>query len=580
MLCLSWALLVLVAGETTTGFHNSDCSTKQILWIYSVKSEEFVLFCDLLELHYFYRSQHSPTQGPDHPVCSSSKDLSDVQWYRQPQSGGPFEEISSGSPYIIQDKNILAILAPLMNNTGPYICRPRIRSPQDTSCCIKIVLEVKAQTNISCENSVQHTQYLLLGSVGTIYCPSLSCQSDSQSPAITWYQNGRLLLEEKSNPIKVGEIYDYHQGTYVCDYSQLDNGSSWMVRDVVHVKTIVPDTESKPNILDPIKDTMEVELGRPFTLPCKVQFGFQRDFKPVIRWYVKDSTQQWEVPIFEEKRLKSSFKDEVIEHTIFFKEVTQRDLGRKFVCFAQNSIGNTTWTVQLREKKGVVFTYILLGTVVTLVGMLGAGAILYMYWIEIVLLYRTYHNKDETLTDKKEFDAFISYAKWSSFGNEAISFLSEEYLALNLFPEILENKYGYTLCLLERDVVPGGAYAEDIVSIIKKSRRGIFILSPNYINGPSVFELQAAVNLALVDQTLKLILIKFHSFKEPESLPHVVRKALRVLPTITWRGLKSIHPNSKFWTQMHYHMPVKNPKRFMWNKLRVIPKVLSLERTK
>lgn len=176
-------------------------------------------------------------------------------------------------------------------------------------------------------------------------------------------------------------------------------------------------------------------------------------------------------------------------------------------------------------------------------------------------------------SDKKVFDAFISYAKWSSFENEATSSLSEEYLALNLFPEVLENKYGYNLCLLDRDVAPGGVYAEDIVNIIKKSRRGIFILSPNYVNGPSIFELQAAVNLALDDKTLKLILIKFCSFQEPESLPHLVKKALRVLPTVTWRNLKSVPPNSRFWTQMRYHMPVKSSKGLRWNHLGSISKV-------
>lgn len=59
-------------------------------------------------------------------------------------------------------------------------------------------------------------------------------------------------------------------------------------------------------------------------------------------------------------------------------------------------------------------------------------------------------------SDKKEFDAFISYANRSSPESEATGSLSEEHLALNLFPEVLENKYGYTLCLLERDVTPGG----------------------------------------------------------------------------------------------------------------------------
>lgn len=121
-------------------------------------------------------------------------------------------------------------------------------------------------------------------------------------------------------------------------------------------------------------------------------------------------------------------------------------------------------------------------------------------------------------------------------------------------------------------------YADDIVRIIKKSRRGIFILSPRYISGPRVFELQAAVNLALVDQTLKLILIKFCSFQEPESLPYLVKKALRVLPTVTWKGLKSVPASSRFWTQIRYHMPVKNSDRFMFNWLRIIPKGFSPEK--
>lgn len=122
-------------------------------------------------------------------------------------------------------------------------------------------------------------------------------------------------------------------------------------------------------------------------------------------------------------------------------------------------------------------------------------------------------------------------------------------------------------------------YTEDIVSVIKKSRRGIFILSPNYVSGPSIFELQAAVNLALEDQTLKLILIKFSSFQEPESLPHLVRRALRVLPTVTWKGLKSVPPNSRFWTQIRYHMPVKSSRGVTWNHLRIMPWIFSLEKT-
>lgn len=83
-------------------------------------------------------------------------------------------------------------------------------------------------------------------------------------------------------------------------------------------------------------------------------------------------------------------------------------------------------------------------------------------------------------SDKKVFDAFISYAKWSSFENEATSSLSEEYLALNLFPEVLENKYGYNLCLLDRDVAPGGGRSwvprEDIEQREKLNKSALWAL--------------------------------------------------------------------------------------------------------
>lgn len=55
---------------------------------------------------------------------------------------------------------------------------------------------------------------------------------------------------------------------------------------------------------------------------------------------------------------------------------------------------------QLLRVPPVVFLYILLATVMALVAVLTTGALLYKYWIEIVLLYRTYQSKDETLRGK------------------------------------------------------------------------------------------------------------------------------------------------------------------------------------
>ncbi|XP_006884662.1 PREDICTED: interleukin-18 receptor accessory protein [Elephantulus edwardii] len=558
ILYLGCIFLWIVSRERIKGVNVPDCSTKKLIWTYHARNEEeFLLFCDLPELqksHFSHRNQLSPAQVPEQGPCSGSKNLSDVQWYLQSQNEDPQREISRNYPRIL---NALYFSPITMKDAGSYICRPRIRNPQDDGCCIKMIVVVKPKKNTSCSDA-GHEQTLRLGRLASISCPGLNCEIPTQSPEVTWYHDGKLLPNKRSNPMSLGEVYDFNSGTYTCDYKQSNNTNFWIVRAVIQVKTVVEDTKSKPDILEPDKDILEVGLGKPLNLTCKVRFGFEMDFKPIFKWYIKDAGEEKEVKICHAVESISSSSNEVFQCTYSLKEVTQSDLQKKFICFAKNSKGNDTKTIQLKVKKGVVFIYILPGTIIIMVGLLTASALLYTYWIEIVLLYRTHQNKDETLGDKKEFDAFVSYAKWNSLESQATSSLSEENLALNLIPEVLENKYGYTLCLLERDVAPGGVYAEDVVNIIKKSRRGIFILSPDYFSGPNVFELEAAVNLALDDQTLKLILIKFCSFKEPESLPHRVKKALSVLPTITWRGLKSVPPSSRFWTKMRYHMPMKS----------------------
>ncbi|XP_036211375.1 interleukin-18 receptor accessory protein [Myotis myotis] len=582
MLSWGWIFLWFVTGERTKGFNISGCSIKNFLWMYSAESaEEFVLFCDLAEARKprsYHRHPLSPTQGPARPPCHGLEGLSDAQWYLQPREGGALKEITSNQSHLLLDKTALRFLSAERSHAGSYICRPRMRSRRDEACCVKMVLEVQPQADLSCARPVPRTRYLRLGSTDAIHCPSLGCQGGTPSPEMTWYQNGRLLSAQRSNPLPLAVIYDYHEGTYACDYMQADGAGSRTVRAVVQVKTIVRNTTLKPDILEPAQDTLEVELGKPLTLNCTARFGFEEHFKPVLRWYSKDSGQELEIPTKEGGSVKPTVEAEVIQRTVHLERVTQSDLHKTFICFAQNSLGNSTQPLQLRGRKGVVFLYVLLGTVAALAGALAAGVLLFAYWIEVVLLCRTCQDKDETLGDKKEFDAFISYAKGSASESEPASPVSEDCLALKLFPEVLENKYGYTLCLLERDVAPGGVYTEDIVSIIKKSRRGVFILSPNYVNGPSVFELQAAVSLALDDQTLKLILVKFCPFQEPESLPDLVRKALRVLPIVTWRGLKSAPPNSRFWTCMRYHMPMKNPMGLPWGHLRVISRAFSLGR--
>ncbi|XP_018409622.1 PREDICTED: interleukin-18 receptor accessory protein [Nanorana parkeri] len=424
--------------------------------------------------------------------------------------------------------------------------------------------------------------YLTTDSKGLISCPSQDCQITKNISNLKWYKSAnfssvtspnRYSLKIINSVIHLDTIYTSDAGVYICDFDVYLNGSKWIVRANIKLEVGLPDTQKPPEILGPANETaIPAEIGKPLNLTCRIRFLYERFFNPVVKW----------TSIYPNYKEELSGGKELCPHatnigerecflTINLDKVTTNDLDAKFYCYAQNAVGNITTVVTLSLKQiDIVFlTYVLCGSVLLLMILLLGSGLVYFYWIEIVLLYRNYISKDETVGDDKDFDAFISYApQVSELDMETkksyCDSYDEERFAIQLLPDVLEGKYNYKLCILERDVVPGGAYVEDIANIIKRSRRAIFILSEKYIISPKVFELEAAITCSLEEQeALKLILIKFKPFKEPESLPNVVRKALSALPMVTWKGdLDSKSSgNLKFWNRIRYYMPVKKVKR-------------------
>nr|XP_014346278.1 PREDICTED: interleukin-18 receptor accessory protein [Latimeria chalumnae] len=508
-----------------------------------------------------------------------------------------------------------------------------------------------------------------------------------QRSTVKWYKDGKIFqtsqqrfsLEITDDNIYLRTIYDKDAGTYICDFVLSEDNSHWIVRRVLTVKTIVKEADKKPTILDPHGEkTLEVQLGTPLELSCKVYFDFERHFSPVIRWLLNEETdsgntrfEQGQSCVYAEEKTGKT-----LIYTAKLKEVTEMDLNSNFICFAQNFVGNSTALLKLKKKKdchwycgyqakeaehfpqyitklgfnndvddfinrafpkldvtedNIEFILQTIQVKVLFIGLQYAIVQKAMYqlmflpfpyaseklhfeyvleknnfnklftlpWIRDLNLDINDDDKENFLRNMykplreaqlklmqfkiinrlywtpvkmntiglrpnnlygKQFDAFVSYATHNSTESSHTSDdsdVTEEKFAVTLLPEILEKQYGYKLCLTERDILPGGAYIEDIATVIKRSRRVIFVLSPTYMNGQRIFELQAGINSMLEDHTIKLILIDFKPFSITKSLPHNIKKALKVLPMIRWKGLKSNFPSSKFWKTVRYHMPAK-----------------------
>ncbi|NXT82322.1 I18RA protein, partial [Zapornia atra] len=551
MLTFLWILASFVSGAEVREMSLPGCSHIEPQIRYrAISDEDFVLQCTL------------PDRNATHIYNNSVLKEHKVKWFWLRKGEEPLKAIKGSSNPALQG-NALWFKPVRDSASGVYICMI-----WENISCLKIVLEVQTKKAAKCSGYDTNMLYLLAHIRNSIICPGTKCYSHIQKPDVKWYKDGnevkyrkeRKSLKLKQNEIYLNPTYVTDGGLYVCDYTLYDNTTEWTMRTVVTVKVIAKNTIHPPNFLYPNGVViLEAELGKPLELECRVQFGFEKESLMRVTWE-RSNKENINEKLDQERNVHSKgLKGQTLLQVAKLKEVTERDLRSNFTCFAENSVGNATAVIQLKKKQTVFRLYVLCSAISTLFAFLLCTAFIYQHWIEIVLMYRSYLVHNETTGDGKQFDAFVSYAKLDSSESDS-TLISEEKFALELLPDMLENKYGYKLCILERDILPGGAYTDEVVTAIKQSRRAIIILSPAYVSGPSIFELQAAVNCALEDKQIKLVLIKFQAFQEPETLPPVVKKALRILPVITWKSSISATPDKKFWNYMHYHMPVKNTK--------------------
>ncbi|NXN05606.1 I18RA protein, partial [Sylvia borin] len=561
-LTLCWMLTFFVSGVEVKDINLLGCShVEPQVWYRAINGEEFVLQCAL------------PDRDPSDIYNNSLLNQHKVKWFWHQKDKETLKAIKESSNLAFQGDALW--FKPIRDSaSGVYICKIRGNVP-----CLKIVLDVQTKKAAKCSGYDTNMLYLLAGRGNSITCPGTKCYSHTKTPDLKWYKDGHQIKYRKSRPslkLKQNEIYlnptyDQDAGIYVCDYILSDNITKWTVRTAVTVEVIAKNTIHPPNLLYPNGIViLEVEIGKPLELECRVQFGFETVSPMKVTWKRNNKENVNEKLNQETSVYAKGLKGHTLLHVATLKEVTENDLRSNFTCFAENSVGNATAMIQLKRKPRVLFLYVLCSAISTLFAFVLCTAFIYQHWIEIVLMYRSYLVHNNSTEDGKEFDAFVSYAKLNSSESDS-ALISEGKFALELLPDMLENKYGYKLCILERDILPGGAYTDEVVTAIKQSRRVIIILSPAYVSGPSIFELQAAVNCALEDKRIKLVLIKFKDFQEPETLPPVVKKALRILPIITWKSSISAAPHKKFWKYMCYHMPVKTTKRLGNCSLKGLP---------
>uniref|UniRef100_A0A8C6RUQ6 Interleukin-1 receptor accessory protein n=3 Tax=Nannospalax galili TaxID=1026970 RepID=A0A8C6RUQ6_NANGA len=479
-------------------------------------------------------------------------------WYWTRQDRDLEEPINFRLPEnrISKEKDVLWFRPTLLNDTGNYTCMLR-----NTTYCSKVAFPLEVVQKDSCFKSPMklavHKLYIEDG-IHRITCPNVDGYFPSSvKPTVTWYKDCTEILDFH-NVLPEGMSLSFfiplvsNNGNYTCVVSYPENGRLFHLTRTVSVKVVgSPKDALPPQIYSPNDRVVyEKEPGEELLIPCKVYFTFIMDSHNEI-WWTVDGKKPEDVTIdiaVNESVSYSKTEDETRIQILSIKKVSSEDLRRSYICHARNAKGEAERAAKVKQKvippRYTVELACGFGATVFLVVIL--IVVYHVYWLEMVLFYRAHFGTDETILDGKEYDIYVSYARNAE---------EEEFVLLTL-RGVLENEFGYKLCIFDRDSLPGGNTVEAVFDFIQRSRRMIVVLSPDYVTEKSISMLEFKLGVMCQNSiATKLIVVEYRPLERPH--PGILQLKESV-SFVSWKGEKSKHSGSKFWKALRLALPLRS----------------------
>ncbi|XP_058390641.1 interleukin-1 receptor-like 1 [Diceros bicornis minor] len=481
--------------------------------------------------------------------------------------------------HIFASRERLKFLPAKVNDSGIYTCI--IRSPTVNKTGYVNVTIYKKQPDCNIPDYLMYSTTSGSEKNSKIYCPTIDLYN--WTAPVEWFKDCKALQGSRYHTHRTFLLIDNatskDAGDYTCKFMHNENGVSY---SVTATRSFTVNDEQGFSlfpviIAPPQNETKEVEIGKTANLTCSACFGKGSQIMASVLWQVNRSRvgDVGEARIQEKQDQNQSSSNELtcLNTVLTIAAVTEEDLSLKYECLALNLRGLRRHSIRLRRKSPTDHQstyYILAGFSILLMLINVMVIMLKVFWIEVILLWRDIARPYKTRNDGKIYDAYVIYPRNHKDSPEGTS--SVEYFVHQILPDVLENKCGYKLCIYGRDLLPGEDAVTAVETSIQKSRRHIFILTPQIAHSKEfAYEQEIALHSALIQNDSKAILIEMEALSKPgglqfgelqDSLKHLVK----VQGTIKWRedhvdNKRSL--NSKFWKHMRYHMPVpsKPPKK-------------------
>ncbi|CAD7090423.1 unnamed protein product [Hermetia illucens] len=160
-----------------------------------------------------------------------------------------------------------------------------------------------------------------------------------------------------------------------------------------------------------------------------------------------------------------------------------------------------------------------------------------------------YFVTEQNIDEDKKYDAFISY-----------SHKDEDFVIENILPNLENGPIPYSLCLHERDWVPGEFIHIQIMQSVNDSRRTVIVLSPNFLESVwGTLEFQIAYKAALEEARTRIIIIMYSDIGNSVDVGPELKSYLNTNTYIKWS-------DPWFWEKLRHAMP-HPPYRKITNKI-------------
>ncbi|XP_070331675.1 interleukin-1 receptor-like 1 isoform X2 [Odocoileus virginianus] len=383
---------------------------------------------------------------------------------------------------IVASGKCLKFLPAKVNDSGFYTCIVRRPTSNKTGYVNVTIFEKQSDCNIP--------DYLIYSTTSgsekksLIFCPTIDRYNWTQP--VEWFKNCEVLQGQRYLAHKtfllIHNATDKDTGDYTCKFMHNEYGVKYIVT-ATRSFTVTEEQHSSlpPEIKAPAQNEIkEVEIGKPTNITCLACFGKGYQVMAEAFWRVNGS----EVKNFGETRIQvmqertQSGELTCRRAVLKIEEVKEEDLTWKYECLAMNFHGFVTHTVTLRRKNPMdqqSTYYMLAGFSLLLLLINGLVIILKVFWIEIILFWRDIARPSKTRNDGKIYDAYVIYPRSCKNSPEGAS--SVEYFVHQILPDVLENKYGYNLCIYGRDLLPGQGLRTRTYKYFSR-RRKYFFSSP------------------------------------------------------------------------------------------------------